>query len=357
MPADAGREVAAYREAVLQAARRLYKERHGGNIPSVFNRTFDLRLVRIGRGSARHEMVLARSTAVTDEQWTGFVELYELGRDTVTRAVDAVTTADEVPPELDKPTRRSLARLGGTLRSTERLRFGPPDAARGRAIFTPRTRALLRQSAQEVETPEERAVSLVGVVTEYDSIIRSFELIRDDTGMKVKCVVDHYDAELAERVRSHMSVDGITAPDVRVGGHTYKPDDQLIRQVHNVHHLEVVWTVAEKVVVHRIRESAELKSGWLGPGSVAPTADLGQLVEQVARDISALGIPVAIVPNADGSFVLEWRASDVEYTAELAADRSLLLVADNVVSDELAERELPFDAHVLRRFLLTGSMQ
>ena len=357
MPADSGREVAAYREAVLQAARRLYKARHGGNIPSVFDQAFDLRLVRIGRGSARPEMVLARSSAVTDEQWAEFVELYELGRDAVTSAVDAVTTADEVPPEFDKPTRRTLARLGGTLRSTERLRFGPPDAARGRAVVTPRTRALLRRSAQEVDTPEERALSLVGVVTEYDSVMRSFELIRDDTGKKVTCVVDHYDAELAERVRSHMSVDGVTAPDVRVEGHTWEPDNQLVRQVHNVHHLEVVWTVAEKVVVHRIRELARLKSGWLGPGSVAPTADLGQLLEQVARDIPALGIPVAIVPNADGSFVLEWRVGDTEYTAELAADRSLLLVADNFATDELAERELPFDTDALRRFLSTGSMQ
>ena len=109
--------------------------------------------------------------------------------------------------------------------------------------------------------------------------------------------------------------------------------------------------------MHRIRELAKLKPGWLAPGADAPTPELAQLLEQVAGDISAIGIPVSVVPTGAGSLVLEWRAGDVEYTAELAADRSLLLVADNVVTDDLAERELPFDPDVLRRFLRTGAMQ
>ena len=357
MPADAAREVAAFRAAVLHAARSLYKERHGGDVPSVFDRAFDLRLVSIGRGSARPEMVLDRGAQVTPEQWADFEELYELGRDLVTRELDAVTTADEVPLSFDRATRRSLARLGGSLKPAERLRVGPPAAAQGRAVLTPRTRELLRKSAQEPESPEERDISLVGVVTEYDSVMRSFDLVRDDTGKKVKCVVDHYDAGLAERVRSHMSVDGVTAPDVRVEGQTWEPEDRLIRQVHNVHQLEVVWTIAEKVVVQRIRELAKLKPGWLGPGTDAPTPELAALVEPLAGDITSLGIPVSIVPNAAGSFVLEWRAGDVEYTAELGTDRRLFMCADNVVTDNLDEREVDFDSDLLRRFLTDGVME
>jgi len=274
MPADAGREVAAYREAVLQAARRLYAERHG-NVPSAFDQAFDLRLVRIGQGSARPEMVLARGAAVTDEQWAEFVELYELGRDTVTREINTVTTADEVPAEFDKPTRRALARLGGTLRPTERLRLGPPDAGRGRAIVTPRTRALLRGSAQEVATPQPRPASAVGVVTEYNGATLSFDL-RMDAGV-IKCVLEVFNEPLAAAAREYLALDGVTAPDVRVEGQTLD-DENKIRRIYNVHRVEIMWTVAEKVIVSRLRALVGLGHNWLGSGTEAPTLELAEML-------------------------------------------------------------------------------
>lgn len=355
MPADAGREVAAYREAVLQAARTLYKDRHGGNIPSVFNRAFDLRLVRIGGGSARPEMVLSRGAAVSDEQWAEFVELYELGRDLITQQVDAVATADEVPPEYSRGTRRSLARLGGTLQETERLRFGPPAAGRNRAVVTPRTRALLRTSADDPTTPQPRAVSVVGVLTEYDGETLSFLLKADDDARKVTCLLEHFNEALAARAREYLALDGVTAPDVRVEGQTLAGDDERVMRIHNVHALDIVWTVAEKVIVHRMRQLAELKAGWLGPGTDAPAQELVDMLEPAVSVMAALDAPVHVVPNGDGSLVMEWKIGDVEYSAELRADHSLLLVADNVVTDALHERELPFDLAVLNRFLQSGA--
>lgn len=47
---------------------------------------------------------------------------------------------------------------------------------------------------------------------------------------------------------------------------------------------------------------------------------------------------------------------DVEYTAELDGDRQLFLMTDNVVTDETASREMPFDAEVLRGLLLNGEL-
>lgn len=355
MPADAGREVAAYREAVLQAARALYKERHGGNIPSVFNMAFDLRLVRIGPGSARPEMVLSRSTSVSDEQWAEFVELYELGRDLITSQVDAVATADEVPAEFSRGTRRSLARLGGTLQATERLRFGPPGAGRGRAVVTSRTRALLRKSAEDPEPPQSRPVSVVGVLTEYDGEYLSFLLKADDDARKVTCLLEHFNEALAARAREHLALDGITAPDVRVEGQTLAGDDDRVTRVYSVDAIEVVWTVAEKVIVHRMRHLTDLKPGWSGPGTDAPSRELADMLEPAVSMMANLGVPVHVVPNGDGSLVIEWKIADVEYSAELRRDHSLLLVADNVLTDELAERELPFDLDALTRFLQSGA--
>lgn len=354
MPADAGREIAAYREAVLQAARRLYKDRHGGDVPSLLDRGFDLRLVRIGGGSARPEMVLARGASVTEEQWAEFVELYELGRDMVTREVHAVTTADEVPSELDTQTRRTLARLGGTLRETERIRLGPPDADRGRAVVTPRTRALLRKSAKQVETPEPRPVFAVGLVTEYNGTTLSFDLKTNDR--VITCVLEVFNEQLAAAAREYLALDGVTAPDVRVEGQTLDDEDK-IRRIYQVHTLEIVWTVAEKVIVSRLRALVCLGHNWLGPGTEAPTAELAEMLEPLVPDLAALGHPVAIVANADGALVLEWRVGDIEFTAELGADRSLFMCADNVVTDGLASRERPFEVELLRRFLKTGAME
>lgn len=358
MPTDSVREIAAFRDAVIEIAKELWRQENDDRkrVPAGFDAAFDLRLTTVAEGSARPLMILRPPTrGVTPEEWAEWEPYYVRARDVATEDVQDVAEQDAVPARVTPKVRKALGKIGSTLEPNDRIRLGSPARSAPRAELTVRVREVLRRIDELV--PEERDISLIGVVTEYDSVMRSFELIRDDTGKKVKCVVDSYDEALAERVRSHMSLDGITAPDVRVEGHTWEPEDQLVRQVHNVHHLEVVWTVAEKVVVHRIRELAKLKPGWLGPGSDAPTEELAALLEPLSGDISALGLQVAIVPNADGSLVLEWRAGDVEYTAELASDRTLLLVADNVVTDQLAERELPFDAEVLRQFLTSGAMQ
>jgi hypothetical protein len=359
MPADTAREIGAYREALVEIAKELWKQANPDRlrVPGGFDAAFDLRLTNVTRGSARPQMILNRpARGVSDEEWAEWVPFFEQARDTATQDVREIGRTEAVPAHISPKVRTALGKVGATLLPTERITLGSPSAQAPRAQLTARVREVLRR-VDEVLPPAMRDVALVGVVTEYDSLTRSFDLVRDDTGKKVKCIVDNFDAELAERVRSHMSVDGVTAPDVRVEGQTLEPEDQQIRQIHNVHQLEVVWTVAEKVVVHRIRELAKLKPGWLGPGTDAPTRELAQLLEQVAGDITAVGIPVAIVPTGDGSLVLEWRAGEVEYTAELAADQSLLLVADNIVTDDLAERELPFDPDILRRFLRTGAMQ
>lgn len=359
MPADTAREIGAYREALVEIAKELWKQANPGRlrVPGGFDAAFDLRLTNVTRGSSRPQMILNRpARGVSDEEWADWLPFFEQARDTATQDVQEVSRTEAVPARITPKVRTALGKVGATLLPTERITLGSPSAQAPRAQLTARVREVLRR-VDEALPPAIRDVALVGVVTEYNSLTRSFDLVRDDTGKKVKCIVDNFDAELAERVRSHMSVDGVTAPDVRVEGQTLEPEDQQIRQIHNVHHLEVVWTVAEKVVVHRIRELATLKPGWLAPGTDAPSPELAQLLEQVAGDISALGIPVSIVPTGAGSLVLEWRAGDVEYTAELAADRSLLLVADNVVTDDLAERESPFDPDVLRRFLRTGAMQ
>ncbi len=356
MPADAGREVAAYRDALVQIAVDLWKRAHPDRrAPNGFADAFDLRLIGVKRGSAQPQLVLDRPVrGVSDEDWAEWVQFYEQARDLATERVHEVDDRDAVPPDMRPQVRKALSRVGATLDGEERIRLGGPGSGKRRAVLTPRVREVLRR--KDVEEPEApRPVSAVGVLSEYDGEKLSF-ILRTTEGPRILCLLEHFNEPLARNAREHLALDGVTAADVRVQGETLD-DEGKVRRIFNVHALEVVWTVPEKVIVHRVRSLTSLKPGWLGPGSDAPAEELGALLDPLVSDIAALGLPVTIVPSASGSVVLEWRAGHVEFTAEVRANSSLLLVADNVATDELAEANVPFDADLLRRFLTTGAME
>jgi hypothetical protein len=356
MPAYAAREVTAFSDAMVEIAKDLWKQQNPDSkrAPNGFERAFGLRLTEVLPGSARPQMILERpSTGVTDEEWAEWEPIFRQARDIATVELARVASDDAVPVEMRPKVRKALGKIGGTLDGNDRIRLGPPGASAPRATVTPRVHKVLKMVDETLLL--ERATEVVGVLTEYNGVTKSFDL-RNDDGHIVKCIIDDFDPELAERARIHLAVDGVTAPDVRVEGQT-RDDEGRVRRIYNVHTLEVVWTVAEKLVVHRLRSLPKLGAGWLGPGSDAPTADLVGRLEPLASDISALGIPVGIVANSGGSIVLEWRRGDVEFTAEAQVDGNLFMCADHVVTDALDETEIDFDIEVLRRFLISGAMQ
>ncbi len=357
MPAEAGKEVAAYREALVEIAVDLWKKANPDRrrAPAGFGAAFDLRLTGVDGGSARPQLKLNRPTrGVSDQEWAEWTPFFEQARDLATNRVHDVETSDAVPGDLDPTVRRALGRVGSTPESNERLVLGSPTDDARRAAMTRRVRQVLRQ-IDEVLPEEPRPAAAVGVISEYDGEKLSF-VLRTEEGPRVLCLLEHFNESLSERVREHLALDGVTAPDVRVEGQTLD-DEMKVRRIFNVHLVEVVWTMAEKVIVHRLRSLTRLKPGWVGPGTDAPSPELAELLEAVVTDIATLGHSVGVTANADGALVLEWRVSNVEYTVELDADRRLFLCADNVETDALTSREGPFDADLLRRFLTTGAME
>lgn len=359
MPADAAKEVSAYREALVSIAIDLWKRENPDKLraPRGFAAAFDLRLTEVKAGSAQPQLFLNRpARGVTDEDWDEWEPYYVRARDLATSSVAAVEAADAVPADMEPAVRKALGRVGATLDDDERLRLGAPPEDAPRAVLTPHVRDVLRR-IDDVLPPLDRDVAEVGVLTEYDGESLSFILRADSDGGRVKCVLEHFNEPLAQRAREHLAIDGVTAPDVRVEGQTRTREGEAVRHIFNVHSLEVVWTVAEKMVVRRLRELTDLAPGWLGPGSDAPAPELFTMLEPVVTDIATLGLEVSIVPGVDGAVVLSWRAGDVEFTARVGPGRTLLLVSDNVRTDALAERETDFDADLLRRFLREGIMQ
>lgn len=97
-------------------------------------------------------------------------------------------------------------------------------------------------------------------------------------------------------------------------------------------------------------------SGQALPASDVPSAELAGLLEPLAADLAACPHAVHVVPTAEGSISLEWRVGDVEYTAGLYGDRRLFLMIDDVVTDEITRRDLPYDPDVLRGLLHNGQL-
>lgn len=361
LPADSTREVIAFRDAILAIAADLWRRDNPDrkNVPPRFAASFDLRLVDVRRGSVRPTLVLdSPAPGTSTAEWNSFVEYYRRAVDVATNDVQEVERDDDAALGLSQVRRRALSKVGKTLQSNERLRLGPPLPG-PRAVVTP----VVRQRLLAVDAPlapptTPTAVSVIGVLTEYDAERHSFFLRTDDDDRRVLCVIEHFNQPLIERVREHLALSyhSVVSPSVRVDGQTLQGTDEPVVHVYEVHQVEVVRTAAEKVMVRRLRELTSLSPGWAGPGSEVPTAELAQLLEPLASDLTSSPHKVHVVPTADGSIQLEWRVGDVEYTAELNTDRQLFLMTDNVVTDETASREMPFNPEALRRLLLNGEL-
>lgn len=129
MPADATREIAAYREALVAIATDLWRQANpgAGRAPNGFAGAFDLRLTAIKAGSAQPQLVLNRPVrGVSDAEWSEWVQFYEQARDLATARVHEVETQDAVPADMGRIVHKALKRVGSTLDGTDRLRLGSP---------------------------------------------------------------------------------------------------------------------------------------------------------------------------------------------------------------------------------------
>lgn len=354
LPADTAREVGHFREAVLQVARRLWLDNHGRQrLPSGFSDAFDLRLVGVLEGSARPQLVLNRaSSGVDDSDWDEWVSYYASARDTVAEAVGAVAKTERLPDSFPVDGLRALRRIGSSLQDSESVELGSPVESSRRAVLDRSVRELLEE-IDEALPPAPVDAFLVGVITEYDGATVSFRL-RTDTGIST-CRLEQFNAGLAQRAKEVLALDGVTAPDVRVLGKTLDPDRRQV-QLFDVHGIELVRTVEEKVLVNRLNDLSALERDWLGPNSTPPSDEVLDRAQRLVPALSTLGLAVAVVPNAEGALVFEWRRGDFELTAAIEPNGEMFLCADNTVTDEVVEEQAPYDEARIERFLRTGSM-
>lgn len=140
------------------------------------------------------------------------------------------------------------------------------------------------------------------MLTEHDAEPHGFFLRTDDDNRRVQCIIQHFNQALIERVREHLALShlSVVSPSVRVDGQPLQTGDAPVVHVYEVHQVEVVRTAAENVMVRRLGNLTDLSPGWAGPGSEVPTAELAELLEPRAADLTASPHEVHVVPTLEG---------------------------------------------------------
>lgn len=90
----------------------------------------------------------------------------------------------------------------------------------------------------------------------------------------------------------------------------------------------------------KVAAIAALRDGWLGEGTLAPSASSLAWVNEHVTLIATAPVPTSIIPDADGFVSLVWARNACEFTAEIHENEALLLI-DHLDSGEFEERVLP----------------
>ncbi|MEV7418270.1 hypothetical protein [Streptomyces sp. NPDC089919] len=354
MPVETAREVGFLREAILKIARDIWLEGNSDRqrVPSGFNESFDLRLIAVESGSARPRMLLHRpSRRASDEEWSEWSDCYARARDRLTETLQNVAETQQTSINFSPGVMQAIRRVGSSLHDSETMILGDPVKETHRAVIDHAVRELLEEIEELAPTPEQAQVE--GVIVEYDGSSLSFR-VKTRAGIST-CRLDPDHPELAGQAKEYLAADGITAPDVVVEGVT---TDALAKnpKLVSVARITLLRSIEEKEILARLDHIAGLEVGWLGMDSVAPGPEVLEKVRRLVPHIARLGVPVAVIPNAEGAIVLEWRRGDSEMTAAIEHDNELFLCVDNTVTDDLQEKQLEFEETALVKFLTSGSM-
>lgn len=358
LPAAAAGELQRYAELVYEVARLQWLEAHPERAAVRGLRdAFNLRLVDFKEGSTRpiFELHVRYDPRVTEGDPEPF---FLRARDIVNETIATVAVDGVVPPIFPRKALPQLKRIGKGLGADEAIALARPRSAtevrepETEAILTPRVKDIL-QLIDETLAENSAWSSATGVVTEFDGAKGTFRLDLTE-GRTIVCHLGAQEREVAEAIKDVLAADGVTAPDVTVGGTAERGAGGKLVRLWDVNEVAVVRTAEEKAIMARLSELGELQPGWWGPGTRAP----GQAAIRNARDLAprlALAVQrVAIGADGDGSIVLEWKRDAARCSAEIQADGDMYLFAYDTTTRQYREHEGPFDAERVIRFVETG---
>jgi hypothetical protein len=350
-PVDALGEVAAYRDLLFVVSRDVYLKDHPERerVPRGFEEELNLRLTDVREGSSIASLELLPSGArAGTASLPGIDGVFEAARDLLTDAVKAIADGAEVPELFPVAAISKLRKLGKTLRSGERLRFGSPSAAGTRVDITPTVYERFVELSEELDYS--LPGSAFGRIVRWDGLKGTFGL-RSPDGDIIACELGTLDPSNIVR---YVSPDGTSGPLVNVYGTSRVSMDGQLQRFSAVAAVDPVDTQGLESLSSKLRLIESLQDGWLGPGSVMP---LEASIARVERLLPALAVKnAAIAALADGGIRAEWASSGTEYVLEIEADGNMYTAALGANAEGDIDATIQFDAAVARHFVFVGEL-
>lgn len=359
MPAEAAAELQRYSQLVYEVARLKWLEAHPErSAVRGLNKAFDLRLVGIEEGSARPVLKMAIGSYDPRETDGDPTRYFYTARDVVNETIATFAVDGELPGTFPRAALPQLKQIGQTLKDRESIAFAAPRP-RGvvehppePAVVTPTVHETLKAIDRAVAA-EPEWIELEGVVTELDGAQGTFRLDLFD-GNSCVCHLGSQEREVAERVKQVLAADGVTAPDVSVGGAGTRGRGGVVRSLWDVNEIRIIRPAREKALMGKLDALRDLSADWFGPGSRTPGPAALRHAQAVIPRLARAEQPIALGANGDGAVVLEWRRGAVEFSAEIEPDGGMYLLADHTDTDVQQEYEGPWDEERLVRFVETG---
>lgn len=355
LPSESVVEVTHYRDALFEVARQIYLDRHPGRerVPNGFDEAFDVRLVRVDRGSAKTRVRLNRATRFESSEYNEWYDIYQAAADAFQRDIASVRDSGSIPETTTPRQRKAFRKVGSTLNPDETLVVGQVGGG-STAQLDFDVRATLSAIDAVVERSPE-PLSIVGVIVEFDSRKQTFELLREPDSERIRCHFGSYIPGLARTVRAVMAEDGVTAPDVKVTGLATLGDNSDFDSLVDVSEIEVERPWSEKRLRRRLEELRALKANWLGQGSKPAHEDVLHHFDELIPELSKSDVHIAVAATAGGHVVLEWRRESREYLAEIEPHDRIYLYAEDPDAGTLLDAELAWDALVVMEFVHGGT--
>lgn len=363
MPADAVRELKVLSEALFQLARVEWLIAHPDRtrVPGGFEELFDLRLVSIGEGSSKPQLVLQRPKGWTkqDDPEEIFPAM-QRAPVALVRALEGVRDDRQVPATLAKESVALITKIGRTLGDAEQIEIATSDPAKVPEAPSVTLDLQVRNTLRAIEDSlkdrsEPEQVQIEGVITEFDGTAQTFRLRMPSQPAQVRGRIAAGEGSVSRSVKEALAEDGVTAPDVRLTGWSVVDDTGIFRELHDVVTVEVIRTPTEKKLHARLAELADLEDGWWEPTSLRPDVGIVAAMTEAIPALSLLARIPDMVARTDGTLALESEIDDRHLVAVIEAEgQRIYLCADDGVADDPEEFEGPFIVDRLRDFFESG---
>jgi hypothetical protein len=344
MPVESLPELAAYRELILEVAKRLYFRAHSERrkVPDHFDATFRLILGPIEDGSTVETLVrLATPDMLAfPPGWDGSEDFFERARAETQAAIDSVGRSHVLTATFPIEAVPMFNAFGRGLHRGEELVVAPPGSRLG-AIYNKEVRKkvlLLHRENYEDD------VELVGVAREADLDLEKFHL-RTDDGRRIPVRCSPLYVPLALRGMSQSDVR------IRVKGLGLRDKDDRVLKVLDAIDVSFEGDLPSSGRSCSIPIDQQLDSllilppEWFGPtGHPFSPEQVEWLKDLLVNVLASFKLPVPFVyPMPGGGARAEWPTPEWEIAVEIEpATKKADLFAVHLSDDAVSERTLDF---------------